>query len=260
MAYQPAGLNGLISTANSTVANLAGAGVFTGTAEDVTDFSSIKVSVFSSHASATDGFSMQQSTDGTNWDNMDAYTIPAATGKTFHVSANAKFFRVVYINGATLTTSLRIQTFFSKVEKRGSSFRPQDSRTNDNDFEEVASYLQGFNGTSWDRLRSTIANGLAVDVTRLSPLPNTTVVNRSGTITTGGTAQVLAAANTARTGLTIQNTHASADLWLTEDGTTTAALNVGYKLPAGASAKINTQKSISIWGGTTGQPFAATEF
>ena len=91
-------------------------------------------------------------------------------------------------------------------------------------------------------------------------LPSANVVSKSGTITTGGTAQTLAAANSARTGLTIQNTHASADLWLTEDGSTTAALNTGYKLIAGASANINTQKSISIWGATTGQTFAATEF
>ena len=94
----------------------------------------------------------------------------------------------------------------------------------------------------------------------LGPLANSAVVNKSGTITTGGTAQVLAAANASRTGLTVQNTHASADLWLTEDGTTTAALNTGYKLAAGAAAKISTQKSISIWGNTTGQTFAATEY
>ena len=91
-------------------------------------------------------------------------------------------------------------------------------------------------------------------------LASTTVVSRSGTITTGGTAQTLAAANTARIGLTLQNTDATTDLWFTEDGATTAALNVGYKLPAGSSAKISTQKSISIWGATTAKTFAATEF
>jgi hypothetical protein len=34
-----------------------------------------------------------------------------------------------------------------------------------------SSYAFGFNGTTWDRLRSTVANGLAVDVTRLPSLP-----------------------------------------------------------------------------------------
>jgi hypothetical protein len=32
----------------------------------------------------------------------------------------------------------------------------------------ISSYLQGYNGTTWDRLRSTTANGLAVDVTRVT--------------------------------------------------------------------------------------------
>lgn len=32
----------------------------------------------------------------------------------------------------------------------------------------AGSFLQGYNGTTWDRLRSTTANGLAVDVTRVT--------------------------------------------------------------------------------------------
>ena len=145
--------NSLVSTANSTTANLGVSAVFTGTSEDISEYSTIMVSVFSSHASATDGLSMQQSMDGTNWDLTDVYTIPAATGKTFNVAVNAKFYRLVYTNGATLTTSLRIQTLYSKAVKRSSSVRPQDARTNDNDFDEVAAYAFGFNGTTWDRQR-----------------------------------------------------------------------------------------------------------
>ena len=162
--------NSLVSTANSTAANLAGAAVFTGTSEDVSEYSNIAVTVFSSHASATDGLSLQQSSNGTDWDVPDAYSIPAATGKIFQLGVAARFYRLVYTNGATLTTSLRIQTLYSKATKRGSSVRPSDGRGNDNDLEEVSAFLAGYNGASWDRLRSTIANGLAVDVTRLSAL------------------------------------------------------------------------------------------
>lgn len=154
--------NGKISIVNSTVTNLAGAAVFTGTSEDMTEYASIVVSVFSSHVSATDGLSIQQSSDGTNWDLVDTDTIPATTGKTFSVPVQAKFYRVVYTNGATLTTSLRIQTIFSKNAKKGSAVRPQDARANDNDFEENLSYLMGFNGTTWDRLRSSLVSGLVV--------------------------------------------------------------------------------------------------
>lgn len=58
----------------------------------------------------------------------------------------------------------------------------------------IASYLLGFNGTSWDRLRSTTANGLVVDVSRVQgsvavtgPLTDAqlraTAVPVSGTVT-----------------------------------------------------------------------------
>ena len=149
------GSNSLVSTANSTAANLAAAAVFTGPSEDVSEYSNIAVTVFSSHASATDGLSMQQSADGANWDMADAYSIPAATGKIFQLGVAARFYRLVYTNGATLTTSIRIQTLYSKATKRGSSVRPQDGRTNDNDLEETSAYLSYFNGTTWDRARGS---------------------------------------------------------------------------------------------------------
>lgn len=148
-----------VSDVNSTSSNLAGAAVFTGTAVDVTGYSSITVAVFSSHASATDGLSIQQSSNGTNWDILDVYSIPAVTGKTFGVQAAAKWLRVVYTNGATLTTSLRIQTILHAVMPRTASARPQDARTNDNDFEESTSYGMLYNGTTWDRARGSVAGG-----------------------------------------------------------------------------------------------------
>jgi hypothetical protein len=161
---------GLVSTNNSTSANLAGAATFTGTSEDVSQYAVINITVFSSHASATDGLSIQFSSDGSNWDITDVYTIPATTGKSFSVQTSAQFYRLVYTNGGTLTTSLRIQSIFHKSNKKGSSVRAQDARSNENDFEEVAAYGMYYNGTNWDRARGTIANGLAVDVTRLSAL------------------------------------------------------------------------------------------
>ena len=176
------GSNGVVSTVNSSAVNLAAAAVFTGTSEDVSDYAAIVVSIFASHASATDGLSIQQSTDGTNWDHTDVFSIPATTGKTFSVAVQAKFMRVVYTNGATLTSSFRLQTIYSKGIKKSSTLRPQDARTNDNDFEEMLSYLMGYNGVSWDRLRSTIANGLVADVSRIvAALP--TGANTIGAVT-----------------------------------------------------------------------------
>jgi len=167
MAYTPITLEGLVSTVNSSVVNLAANAVFTGVAEDITLFASVKVNVYSSHASATDGLNYQQSHDGILWLPMDAYTIPALSQKSFATSANMKFFRVVYTNGATATTQLVIQVLYHKSDKQPSSVKPQDGRGNDNDFVEMLSFLMGYNGTTWDRLKSSVANGLAVDVTRL---------------------------------------------------------------------------------------------
>ena len=147
---------GLVSTGNSTVTNLAANAVFTGVAEDITVYSNIKVNIYSSHASAIDGLNYQQSHDGVLWFSMDLYTIPAGTQKTFSTSANMKFFRVVYTNGATATTQFIIQVLYHKSDKQASSVKPQDGRGNDNDFTEELSFLMGYNGTSWDRIRSSL--------------------------------------------------------------------------------------------------------
>ena len=144
----------IVSTANSSTVTLGIGGVFTGTSEDISQYSTISVTVFSDVASAADGLSLQQSSNGTNWDNLDVFTIPAATGKTFSVGAAAKFFRAVYTNGGTAQASFRLQTIHHIFASKSSSQRPQDARTNDNDFEEVSGFNHVFNGSSWDRLRS----------------------------------------------------------------------------------------------------------
>ena len=163
--------NGLVSTVNSSTAVLAANAALTGTGEDISEFAHIIVSLFASHASATDGVQLQQSLDGTNWDLIDAYTLPAATGKTFSAPVQGKFFRIVFTNGATLQTVFRLQTIFSKQTKKGSSVRPQDGRSNENDFDEVLAYGMGWNGTTWDRIKST-AGALNVVQTDVSTSGN----------------------------------------------------------------------------------------
>lgn len=84
--------------------------------------------------------------------------------------------------------------------------------------------------------------------------------DRSTTITAGGTAQVLAAANASRKGLKGQNI-SSGDLWINEVGGTAAADTVGSnRIPSGATFSISTNRAISIIGATTGQKFTALEY
>lgn len=150
---------GVTSAANSTTTNLAAAGVFTGVGVDTLNYSQIAVGIFASHASATDGLAIQQSADNVNWDSQDQYTIPATTGKIFSIIPALRYVRVVYTNGGTLTTTLRIQTNLRPYVQPGSIQRPQDARTNDNDFTEGLSYMMAYNGTTWDRVRTTASLG-----------------------------------------------------------------------------------------------------
>jgi hypothetical protein len=154
MAYNPEIANGTISTNNSSTATLGGGAAFTGTADEITNYSSITIYVISNVASATDGLSIQQSNDGTNWDITDVYTVPAASGKTFGVQCTGRYLRVVYTNGAGAQASFRLQTILHAHMQRNSTVRPQDGRSNENDFSENLAYATAFNGSSWDRVRT----------------------------------------------------------------------------------------------------------
>ena len=85
--------------------------------------------------------------------------------------------------------------------------------------------------------------------------------NRSGTITTGGTAQALMPAWTGRHGCLLQNL-STGDLWVSEVGTA-AATQPSIKVPAGSQylcmAPASSQ-ALSVFGATTGQAFAAREW
>lgn len=153
---------GYLSAANSSTSLLSGGSLFTGTSEDIKDFSAIAVNVFSDQTSATDGLSMQQSSNGTNWDITDVYTIAASTGKTFSVQPAARFFRVVYTNGATPQGTFRLQTIYHVTNIKPSSQRTSDAYTNETDLEQNWSFNSFWNGATWDRMRGNSTNGLIV--------------------------------------------------------------------------------------------------
>lgn len=82
----------------------------------------------------------------------------------------------------------------------------------------------------------------------------------SYTITAGGTAQVLVAANANRKRLIIQNISAG-NLGVNQIGGTAAIGTAGTQtLAAGASMEVLTNRTISIIGATTAQAFTAIEF
>lgn len=167
----PVGIHSTVSTANSSVATLGIGAIFTGTAEDISNYAAVRVSVFANQASAANGLSIQQSSDGTNWDFADAYTVAASTQCLIGVPPYAKFIRIVYTNGGVANTVFRLQTVFHRTNTKPSSVRPGDAMSLQNDFEANIALLSFSNGTTADLARGDTTNGLDVDVTRLPSIP-----------------------------------------------------------------------------------------
>ena len=84
MAYIPPNISN-VDENNSSTTPLGISGVFTGTAVEIVKDAILFVNIYSDQASATDGLSIQQSSDGSNWDHSDVFTIPAAAGKKFSI-------------------------------------------------------------------------------------------------------------------------------------------------------------------------------
>lgn len=136
-------IDGTISTVNSTNVTLEVDGVFTGDAEDITNFGIILISVFSDVDSAVDGLNVEFSTDGTNWDNNDVFSISGGQGKTFSFQPAAKFYRVVYTNGSTIQTEFRLQVGLKSVYAKPSSHRVADSISGQDDAELAKAIITG---------------------------------------------------------------------------------------------------------------------
>jgi hypothetical protein len=124
---------GTTQDANSSETALGGGAVFTGVKFDATNLGIVFVSVFSDVASATDGLSIQQSKDGTNWDWTDEYTVPANSGKTYSIQPALQWIRVLYTNGAGAQTSFRLSTVGKSTMALDSSHRIQDAIVDEDD-------------------------------------------------------------------------------------------------------------------------------
>lgn len=165
-------LRGAVCTGCSSSTPLAAGATFTGTATDMLDYGIVFITVYTDQDSATDGLCLQQSSDGTNWDIEDTYTITATHGKTFAIQPAAKYFRVVYTNGATPQTAFRLQAVLKKTNSLPSSHRIQDSIVDEDDAQLIKSVLTAkkddgvftnISATTSGNLRTTDAeNGLAI--------------------------------------------------------------------------------------------------
>lgn len=99
-----------IDANNSTTTPLLANATFTGTATDAVAFAAVTIGIKSDVASATNGFQIQFSSDGVNWDYIAQTTYLAGVGVTCPSGVRAKWFRVVYTNGPVNQTYFRMSS------------------------------------------------------------------------------------------------------------------------------------------------------
>jgi hypothetical protein len=112
MTYIPVA-TATVSTVNSTTAALGAGATFTGTAEDVVQYSSISISYYVKPYTATGNLFVQFSNTFTNFypvaNLVTAVNSSTSNGFTIDFIVKAKYFRVLYTNDSTPQTDLMIQ-------------------------------------------------------------------------------------------------------------------------------------------------------
>lgn len=111
-------LGALVSAGNSSVSPLAGDAVFTGTADDVSQYTSITVFLHSDVGSAINGASLELSTDGITWLRKKQLTLLSDASQVHSLLVVSQFFRVVYTNGSSAQSDLNIQTIYHAAKER----------------------------------------------------------------------------------------------------------------------------------------------
>lgn len=108
---------GYVSQKNSSTTSLTSGSVFTGTAEEVSQYSQLTVYLGTDVASATNGLSLELSSDGVNWDRKKQTTSPAGGGAHTLVIIS-RYFRIKYTNGSTNQTYMRLQVIYHKYKSK----------------------------------------------------------------------------------------------------------------------------------------------
>lgn len=155
-------LKGFVSISNSTSTTLASSGIFEGSPELTNGYGIIYINVFSDVQSEIDGLKILQSSDGTNWDFCDSYTIPANRGKNFSVNPHGKYFKIKYTNGNSTQSQFRLQTSL-KLNGLPSSHRIQDSIIDDDDAQLIKNVQAYYDINDGEYTNVGIQNPLPVD-------------------------------------------------------------------------------------------------
>lgn len=100
-----------VSKINSSTANIGSGASFTGTGEDCVDFETLGISFICDQPTT---IQIRQSSDNTNWDISDTYTVAASTGDARTFELLTSFYQVIITNnGGSATTFFRLQSILS---------------------------------------------------------------------------------------------------------------------------------------------------
>lgn len=211
-------VSGLVSTVNSSVAALAGGATFTGTYEDVSNYSSVTLMIYTTVASATDGVIIQWSNDAVNIVLQSLYThTTSEPSQTLVIPRAAKYARVKYTNGGSLQPFMQLQTILNKYVSTAPNERPKDSESNEQSLGNTSAHLSVFNGATWDRVRGNIKYGIGVDTANNL---GTLFRGQSATFRTPGRAgttgqKILALHNATGSSISLQVNSITVDMWAT---------------------------------------------
>lgn len=136
-------LDNIIDGNNSTSTPLGIDGVFTGTGVDVSEHNNVTVMLFADKDSATNGMQFQFSTDNTNWDDCFHFTLTADEPRRFQYPVTGRYFRVIFTNGDTAQTKLRIQTILHGSGILTTIHRISDPLSSDNSAQLIKAILSG---------------------------------------------------------------------------------------------------------------------
>lgn len=125
--------DGLKSVLNSSTDVLSSSDVFTGTGEDVTDYSTIQISVNADQVSAANGLAFQFKNGG-DWITTDEYTYKATgVAKTYSIQTIMPMFRVQYTNGPTAQSAFDLCVQYKKHAGVTTSHRVADNVSGQDD-------------------------------------------------------------------------------------------------------------------------------
>ena len=256
---RPAAAYFIFGTGNSSTSQLGAGATFTGAIEDVLSQPAASI-LITADQPITLTINQYIDASGTFKASTWTYTLTANQQFARSFTLNGNYFNLTVQNtGASATTTLNINTYYGTIATAGAA--PQQASmpvtvatdqtpiptkltdgTNTIAIDPINSdgistaefalptegYLHLFNGTTWDRARGTIANGLEVDVTRMTPdgtnvMPSMDVAARRAYMQiTDGTASVV-----------VDNTPADAE------AAATAALVVNARMKGLNSAGTN---------------------